>query len=46
MVRLLKMFAVLNTCGRAGCVAPDEAHDPLNKDVALKERYRALRAAG
>jgi hypothetical protein len=46
MARLLSMFIVLNTCGRDGCVAPDEAHDPLNKDVALKERYRALRAAG
>jgi hypothetical protein len=44
MARLLGMFTVLNTCGRDGCVAPDEAHDPLNKDVTLKERYRALRA--
>ena len=46
MHRLLKMFMVLNTCVRDGCVAPDEAHDPLNKDVVLKERYRVLRATG
>jgi hypothetical protein len=46
MQRLRETFLVLNRRGRDGCVAPDEAHDPLNKDVALKERYRVLRAAG
>ena len=42
VAHLLRLFMVLNTCGRDGCVAPDEAHDPLNRDVALKERYRAV----
>jgi hypothetical protein len=46
MAHLVKMFSVLNTCGRDGCVSPDEAHDPLNKDLSLNERYRALRAGG
>jgi hypothetical protein len=41
---LTKMFAVLNTCGIKGAVQPDEAHDPINRDVALKARYAALRA--
>jgi hypothetical protein len=41
---LVKMFAVLNACGIKGAVQPDEAHDPINKDVALKQRYAALRA--
>jgi hypothetical protein len=27
-----------------GAVAPDEAHDPINKDKALQQRYAALRA--
>jgi hypothetical protein len=45
---LLRMFAVLNTCAIESNVAPDEAHDPINKDRALRERYAALRreAAG
>jgi len=42
---LLRMFAVLNTCAIASNVAPDEAHDPINKDRALKDRYAALREA-
>jgi hypothetical protein len=43
---LIKMFAVLNTCAINGRVPPDEAHDPINKDLALKARYFALRAHG
>jgi len=43
MTHLISMFAVLNMCGRTGCVRPDEAHDPINKDQALKLRYQALR---
>jgi len=42
---LLRMFAVLNTCAIESNVAPDEAHDPINKDRALKDRYAALREA-
>ncbi len=40
---LLEMFGVLNACGISGRVDPDEAHDPINKDTALKARYTALR---
>jgi hypothetical protein len=44
IVHLVEMFAVLNACGIKGDVEPDEAHDPINKDKALKERYAAMRA--
>lgn len=44
IVHLIRMFGVLNACGIAGDVIPDQAHDPLNKDDALKERYAKLRA--
>ncbi len=40
---LIRMFAVLNACGIAGDVTPDQAHDPTNKDRALKHRYLLLR---
>lgn len=42
---LIRMFGVLNACGIAGDVEPDEAHDPVNRDRALKARYARLRAA-
>jgi hypothetical protein len=42
---LINMFAVLNSCAINGGVAPDEAHDPINKNTALKTRYFALRAS-
>jgi hypothetical protein len=45
LAHLASMFAVLNACGIKGAVEPDEAHDPVNKDVALKERYATLRAS-
>lgn len=45
IAHLASMFRVLNTVGIAGGVEPDEAHDPLNKDVRLKERHRELRAS-
>lgn len=44
LAHLVSMFAVLNACGVAGDVAPDEAHDPINKDTGLKERLKLLRA--
>lgn len=44
IVHLIRMFGVLNACGIVGDVSPDQAHDPLNKDDALKERYARLRA--
>lgn len=43
IAHLVRMFAVLNTIGKAGAVKPDEAHDPINKDAALKARNRELR---
>jgi hypothetical protein len=45
IAHLVSMFRVLNDAGIAGDVEPDEAHDPLNKDVRLKSRHRELRAA-
>jgi hypothetical protein len=43
IAHLVSMFGVLNAVGIAGAVEPDEAHDPLNKDVELKARHSALR---
>lgn len=44
LAHLVAMFAVLNACGVACQVAPDEAHDPINKDTELKERLARLRS--
>lgn len=41
--QLIAMLGVLNRCGIAGDVTPDEAHDQLNRDAPLKERYALLR---
>jgi hypothetical protein len=43
IAHLVSMFAVLNTVGRTSGAAPDEAHDPVNKDTSLKSRHAALR---
>jgi hypothetical protein len=45
VAHLVRMFAVLNEVGVTSRIAPDEAHDPLNKDSAFKQRYAGLRAA-
>ncbi|MEZ4451368.1 MAG: hypothetical protein R3B09_17950 [Nannocystaceae bacterium] len=45
IAHLIEMFATLNRCGIAGDVLPDAAHDPVNKDEALKLRYGELRRA-
>lgn len=45
LAHLITMFAVLNTCGVEGNVEPDEAHDPINKDTSLRQRYADLRDA-
>jgi hypothetical protein len=45
IAHLVRMFAQLNAVGIAGQVEPDEAHDPLNKDQALKARNAELRAS-
>jgi hypothetical protein len=39
----LQMFEVLNFCGISTAVPLDGAHDPINKDGALKERYAQAR---
>lgn len=44
VAHLVRMFAVLNAVGIAGQVPPDEAHDPINKNVALKDQVAKLRA--
>jgi hypothetical protein len=43
MVHLRSMFGVLNACGIAANTPPDQAHDPLNKDAALRQRYDTAR---
>jgi hypothetical protein len=45
IAHLVSMFRVLNDVGIAGDVEPDEAHDPRNKDAALKARHHELRGA-
>jgi hypothetical protein len=45
IAHLVSMFRVLNDVGIAGDVEPDEAHDPLNKNVRLKSHHTELRAA-
>jgi hypothetical protein len=45
IAHLVQMFAQLNAVGIAGKVEPDEAHDPLNKDRALKARNAQLRGS-
>jgi hypothetical protein len=44
IAHLVRMFRLLNSVGIAGDVEPDEAHDPINKDHALKARLAALRS--
>jgi hypothetical protein len=45
IAHLVRMFAMLNAVGIAGEVEPDEAHDPRNKDGALKARNAKLRGS-
>lgn len=44
LARLVPIVGLMNTVAIANCVEPDEAHDTINKNTALKERYTALRA--
>ncbi|MGQ0777262.1 MAG: hypothetical protein ACT4NY_23085 [Pseudonocardiales bacterium] len=44
LAHLVAMFGVLNECGIACQIAPDEAHDPVNKDAQLKSDHHRLRA--
>jgi hypothetical protein len=45
MKHLLEMFDVLNYCAIDSRTQLDEAHDPINKDDALKLRYAEARFA-
>lgn len=40
---LVQMFAFLNSCGIKKETKPDFAHDPINKNLALYERYKKAR---
>jgi hypothetical protein len=42
---LLRMFEMLNFCGIDAQTPADHAHDPINKDDALKLRYAEARLA-
>ena len=39
IAHLIEMFGFLNSCGIDAQTAPDEAHDPINKDLELRSRY-------
>jgi len=43
LLHLVTMFAVLNSCGIVGLVPPDQAHNAVNKETVLKNRYFKLR---
>lgn len=43
LAHLVEMFGFLNACGIAGNTEPDEAHDPINKNTDLRQRYDAAR---
>jgi hypothetical protein len=45
IAHLVSMFRVLNDVGIAGHIEPDEAHDPLNKNLDLKARHIELRGS-
>lgn len=45
ILRLINLFAELNSCAIAGSIEPDEAHDPINKNTELKLQYERLRAS-
>jgi len=42
---LITMFAFLNNCGIKSNTSPDFAHDPINKDLELSQRYQKARAS-
>lgn len=44
ILHLVQMFGFLNTCGVKGNTNPDQAHDPINKDMALQNEYKRLRS--
>jgi hypothetical protein len=40
---LIDMLAVLNSCGIRGKIPPDQAHDPINRNLSIKQRYAEAR---
>lgn len=45
VVHLMRMATTMNKIAIAGGAQPDEAHDPVNKNAAIKSRHAALRAS-
>jgi hypothetical protein len=45
LAHLLQMFDILNFCALDAVATFDAAHDPINKDSALRERYAHARLA-
>ena len=45
ILHLIKMFSTLNACGVHSNVKIDQAHDPINKNRAWRDRYAILRRA-
>lgn len=45
LLHLAAMFDWLNACGIQAQTEPDGAHDPINKDTELRQRYADARAA-
>ncbi|MEM9089178.1 MAG: hypothetical protein AAGC93_10580 [Cyanobacteria bacterium P01_F01_bin.53] len=43
MLHLITMIEDLNVCGVSDNVRSDQAHDPINKNRAIRDRYAALR---
>ncbi|MBA3533857.1 MAG: hypothetical protein H0T73_18215 [Ardenticatenales bacterium] len=43
IVHFIKMFQLLNRCGINAKTSHDQAHDPINKDSALREQYQQVR---
>lgn len=45
IAHILRMATTMNRIAKAGGAVPDEAHDPVNKNAAVKMQHAALRAA-
>jgi hypothetical protein len=41
----MRMVTTMNVIANAADAAPQEAHDPVNKNAAVKAQHAALRAA-
>jgi AhpD family alkylhydroperoxidase len=45
LAHVISMVEIMNTIADEGGACNDEAHDPVNKDAAVKREHAALRAA-